>query len=156
MRTHAAIAQSFLRVAILLLVSATLVGCGPKGAELGTVNGKVTLDGQPVSGLKLEFMPVKDQQNITGEPAKTAEPDLSRPNSVGTTNDNGEFELSYSKGDNRKGAVLGWHMVVFPPETNQKLPPQYSSVEPSAMDYIIFKKVEPGENKDVMIELRSK
>lgn len=72
-------------------------GCGSKGdqPELGTVNGTVTLDGQPLAGVAVVF-----------------QPDNGRP-SRGTTNAEGKYELIYIR--QTKGAKVGPHRVEIAP-----------------------------------------
>lgn len=67
------------------------LGCGSGGPELGSVTGKVTLDGKPVTNGLVTFMPVGG-----GRPA------------TGKTDANGQYELL---GVDGKGAVLGQHRV---------------------------------------------
>jgi hypothetical protein len=74
-----------------------LAGCGGgddgriKPPELGTVTGKVTLDGKPLEGAMVEFSPA------------TARP------SFGTTDSSGAYTLNYD--EKRKGAAVGEHTV---------------------------------------------
>jgi hypothetical protein len=72
-----------------------LCGCGG-GADvptLGTVTGKVTVDGQPLAGAMVTFSPVAD----------------GRPSS-GTTGSDGTYTLQYNV-DNA-GATIGQHTVM--------------------------------------------
>jgi hypothetical protein len=73
------------------LVCLATIGCGPKGPELGSVTGKVTLDGKPVTNGLVTFMPAAG-----GRPA------------TGKTNTSGQYELL---GVDGKGALLGQHRV---------------------------------------------
>lgn len=73
------------------LVGMIVVGCGPKGPELGSVTGKVTLDGNPVTNGLVTFVPVGG-----GRPA------------TGKTDENGQYVLV---GVDGKGALLGQHQV---------------------------------------------
>ena len=72
-------------------VCLVVIGCGPGGPELGTVTGKVTLDGKPVTNGLVTFAPV----------AKGGA-------SIGKTDANGQYELLFV---DRKGALLGQHKV---------------------------------------------
>jgi len=78
-------------------------GCGSRGGPaLGTVTGKVTLDGEPVPGLSITFIP-EDR----GSP------------SYGGTDENGEYRLFFNQ--KRAGAELGSHKVIISnraPETD--------------------------------------
>ncbi|HEV7282141.1 MAG TPA: carboxypeptidase-like regulatory domain-containing protein [Pirellulaceae bacterium] len=48
---------------ISAVLLATTVGCGP---TLGSVSGTVTMDGQPVEGVQLDFEPVEGGAGATG------------------------------------------------------------------------------------------
>jgi len=108
------------------------MGCGGDGPELGTVKGKVTLDGEPLEGADLEFQPKE------GSP------------SYGTTDDNGRYDLMYTR--DKRGAMLGEHTVKITTSTTdvdergneirvpQRVPPEYSQVG-------VTKEVKPGTNK---------
>lgn len=82
---------------VLGLICLSLVGCGSKGdqPELGTVNGTVTLDGQPLAGVAVVF-----------------QPDNGRP-SRGMTDAQGKYELIYIR--QTKGAKVGPHRVEIAP-----------------------------------------
>ena len=92
----------FLLVASIVTVSFSS-GCGSRGGPpLGTVTGKVTLDGEPVPGLRITFIP-EDR----GSP------------SYGGTDENGEYRLYFNQ--KRAGAELGSHKVIIEnrePETD--------------------------------------
>jgi hypothetical protein len=94
----------------LLIVSAALVmtcaGCGPGGAELGSVTGRVTLDGQPVAGASIEFQPE------SGSP------------SIAITDDDGNYEMLYTR--DRKGARIGTHEVTISGGKNISVPKKYA------------------------------
>jgi len=78
----------------LVTLSLTLVlGCGPSGPVVVPVTGVVTLDGTPVEGASVMFMPVAVGQL----PA------------VGITDKDGKFELET---DGKKGAVEGDYAAV--------------------------------------------
>ncbi len=77
-----------------------LVGCKGKKYKLRSVEGKVTHQGEPISGLMLFFTPARvDGEHVVG------------PWSRGTTNSRGEFTLSTRYKEN--GAVVGLHNVSF-------------------------------------------
>jgi hypothetical protein len=78
---------------VVLLPLATAAGCGP---SVGTVpvRGTVLVDGEPVSGVTVQFSPV------TGE----------RP-STGFTDDSGQFVLRYNK--DIAGVLPGRQNVTF-------------------------------------------
>lgn len=78
--------------AALLFSLAT--GCTGKGnPTLGRVSGVVTLDGKPVKGAVLEFIPQESGKSVAW----------------GSTNENGQYEMAF--GQNRKGAFLGRTLV---------------------------------------------
>ncbi|MCX7400068.1 MAG: hypothetical protein NT138_20555 [Planctomycetales bacterium] len=101
----------------------TCLGCGGNaGPELSEVTGKVTLDGQPLAKVSLQFTP----ESSGGSP------------SYGVTDSEGTYELQFSM--DRSGAMPGKHRVeILPvePETDDggkpvegslivKIPPRYS------------------------------
>lgn len=101
-------------VAAALLV---LQGCGDSGPKLAEVEGVVTLDGKPLSGVMLEFQPTGGK----GSP------------SVGYTDKNGEYRLRFSR--DKFGAVPGEHIVRIDfdydpgsgdPKPSFKIPAQYN------------------------------
>ena len=82
----------------LLGVTSALVasGCGQSTPEnLGRVSGQVTLDGQPLPGALLTFVPVTPGGST----------------SLGKTNESGDYTLSYSGSIN--GAEIGQHRVTI-------------------------------------------
>jgi hypothetical protein len=72
-----------------------VAGCGGPGVKLGTVKGKVTLNGRPLQGAEVTFQPT----------AKGTAP------SAGTTDADGRYELMYTF--DTKGAVPGEHIVTI-------------------------------------------
>ena len=68
-------------------------GCSGSGQDVAPVSGRVTLDGQTMSGARLMFQP----EAVGGSP------------SYGTTDQEGRYELSYKRGE--KGAIVGTHSV---------------------------------------------
>ena len=75
---------------VLLLLS--LAGCGHSGPNLAPVTGRVTLDGQPLEMVDVYFHP-------EGE----------KPPSIGRTNKDGQYVLSYKRGV--EGGATGWNTV---------------------------------------------
>ena len=65
------------------------VGCSD--SKVGEVSGNVTFDGQPVAKARIEYQP------SFGAP------------SYGVTDENGDFELAYTRQQN--GALIGEHTV---------------------------------------------
>lgn len=90
---------------LFLVTTLALLNTGCGGGtrpKLGTVSGRITLDGKPVDGAHIEFTPVLD-----GRP------------SAGTSDSSGSYILSY-KGS-VKGARIGEHdvtMTTFREELN--------------------------------------
>lgn len=85
------------------LVACLLAGCGG-GDEFSTasVAGTVTMNGQPVNGGSITFVPIADGEgNLAGKPAS------------GPVQEDGAFTLStYQEND---GAVIGKHRVMYSP-----------------------------------------
>jgi len=80
---------------LALLAAAVLgatSGCG--GGDYGSVSGTVTLDGQPLSGAQVMFMPDEG-----GGP------------SFGETDTSGKYVLTHNSGS--RGAVIGAHSVAI-------------------------------------------
>ncbi len=79
----------------VLLVAAGLSGCGggDEGPELAVVRGTVTLDGKPVQGAIVQFVPLGGEGTT----------------SVAETDADGRYELQYTT--NRSGAVVGECLV---------------------------------------------
>ena len=77
--------------------AALLVGCGEDPHRLAPVGGNVTLDGKPLSGALVSFIPA-------AKPGQTA-----AVTSRGVTDERGDYTLTTS--DDRPGAVIGRHLV---------------------------------------------
>jgi hypothetical protein len=101
-----------------LLVTASLLaaaGCGGPPLVLAEVQGKVTLNGTPLSGVVVTFYP-----DGVGKD--------SPPYARGTTDDAGHYKLTTQ--DSKPGAVVGKHRVVvnWPPRERSddpdKAPPK--------------------------------
>ena len=70
-------------VTFVVLGLVTVAGCGGN-ADLGTVAGVVTLDGQPLANATVEFIPTDDGET--------------RSSYDGTTDASGRYELYFSAG----------------------------------------------------------
>ena len=82
-----------LRICIAFIFVATaMMGCGSDGPELAEVTGVVTVDGKPVPGAVLTFVPTGG-----GSP------------SYGGTDTDGKYRLMYT--DTKYGAMIGDHEV---------------------------------------------
>jgi len=82
---------------LLGLVLVGALGCGG-GPKLAPVSGTVTMDGSPLVGATVSFLPVSD-------PAALESP----LGSTGKTNEKGEYALETLK--QQKGALAGKHQV---------------------------------------------
>lgn len=78
----------------LVLFSPFIAGCG-SGSDLAEVEGKVTLNGQPLDGAVVEFQPTSGD----GSP------------SSGRTDADGRYELMYTF--DAPGAIPGEHVVTI-------------------------------------------
>lgn len=123
-----------------ILIACTAVAClgcgGGDGPQLGNVTGTITIDGAPVPGLNVTFVPAGK-----GSP------------SYGGTNENGVYRLMFNR--QRTGAEVGKHHVVIEnrePETDDSgnrilsgvvvaVPQKYSQPGTLSTD------VRPGQNK---------
>jgi hypothetical protein len=81
----------------VLLLGACLVGCS-SDPPLAPVSGKVTMNGKPLKNVRVDFHPDADK----GTRGK---------GSTGTTNEQGEFTLTYEEG--KPGAIVGHHRVIL-------------------------------------------
>jgi len=90
---------------------------------LGQVSGRVTLNGQPLSGATVRFAP-KDPIYGEGQGGKR----LAASVSLGITDDNGNYSLLYVKDVN--GAYIGQHKVQIEakdPSGRERLLPEFNS-----------------------------
>ena len=100
-------------VPIVCVLGLLLVGCGTPGDQppVGRVTGKITINGEPLTGVIVTFMP-----------------DLGRAAS-GVTDEEGQYDLIYL--DGVKGCKLGPNMVVFAVPTggspSHAIPKQYQN-----------------------------
>jgi hypothetical protein len=103
-----------------------LTGCGDSGPELCEVEGTVTLDGKPVAGAELTFVP----QNV---PTTMI--------SYGLTDDAGHYELAFTAA--KTGAIPATHHVKieFPGgKTAARLNKKYQA------EGAVTKEVKEGQN----------
>jgi hypothetical protein len=88
-----------MRPAFALLCSVCLsVGCGDS-RPVGTVSGRVTLDGKPLADARVNFQPISDAR----------EPGIG---SFGKTDANGEYTLTLID-EKAQGAIVGKHRVMI-------------------------------------------
>lgn len=123
----------FADVVISAVLALAVSGCGGPNAdvpELAPVSGKVTLNGQPASGVTVMFIPAGSTKGRA---------------SYGTADESGRYELMYDQ--DHKGTPVGEYKVIFskmvapdgsdlpagavPADMGavEKLPPKYSSEE---------------------------
>jgi len=120
-----------------LAIAAALVGCGGgDSVDTGEVTGKVTMDGKPLEGAILTFIP-----------------ESGRP-SYAETDAEGMYELQYTRG--QTGALIGTHTVQISTEKQgdpdsddpedqksrkEEVPAKYN------VDSELTVKVDPGSNE---------
>lgn len=104
------------RALVLLLPVLAALGCG----QTSSVKGRVLLDGQPVAGATVLFMPDAEGQ---GRPAS------------GTTDSDGYFHLTtFRRGD---GALPGtYRIVVSKTEVRSEPPDENHASKKRALDYL--------------------
>jgi len=83
--------RQFVFIALGLSILMLVLGCG---SEMQPVTGNVTMDGEPLAGVRVIFSPAEG----------------ARANSVGTTDSNGAYSLNYTRDD--AGALLGKYKVL--------------------------------------------
>lgn len=88
----------FLNILPLFAVVLAVAGCD-RGPELATVSGKVTLNGQPLDEIRVDFLPDPEKGNVADT-------------STAQTDAEGRFVLTYST-NGSPGAAVGWHRVVL-------------------------------------------
>ena len=100
--------QPLIRTSCLVLAVA-LAGCG-SGSKTSPVAGVVLLDGKPLVGASIQFVPQGTGRDATGE-----------------TDKSGEFAMSTFKP--RDGVLPGTYKVVIAPPTGTADPTPYASAE---------------------------
>jgi hypothetical protein len=85
-------------VVLMCIITALLSSCNPatKKAPMNYVEGTVTLDGAPVSGVSIRFTP-KDSSGGVG--------------AAGFSDKNGKYKLTSMTGDSGKGTLPGEYLV---------------------------------------------
>lgn len=95
-----------MRCAVSLCCLIVIAGCGGESYEIAPASGSVTMDGEPLANVTLNFQPV----NVGDTPNPG-------PGSYAKTDDKGQFTLA-TINDNTSGAVVGKHTVtVTTPDT---------------------------------------
>jgi hypothetical protein len=93
---------------------ALAAGCGASGRELGTVSGRVTLDGKPLEKARVNFQPQSAERN-TGV------------GSYALTDANGDYTLKLID-DSAAGAFVGTHRVMIKAPSASKGNPEDDKV----------------------------
>lgn len=103
---------------LYLLTMSTLSGF--EYPELGSVSGTVTLNGNPLPGARVEFVPVEKKVTLDGDKQ------IGARSSKGFTNEEGYYELRYDQ--DVEGAVVGEHRVRInkPDGPRDLVPVEYS------------------------------
>lgn len=97
-----------------------LAGCGSDNFTLAPTSGRVTVDGQPVAGLRVAFEPI-------GSSARPAP----GPEAIGVTDGDGRFTLATMSESSRSGAVVGKCRVrIWTLPSNQKDEVQFDDRSP--------------------------
>ncbi|MCC9608189.1 DUF4198 domain-containing protein [Blastopirellula sp. JC732] len=98
-------------VCSLVLLAASLAGCGRDPFACVPVSGQVTLDGQPLATARVIFSPQGDGKSaIVG------------PISYCITDENGNYQLATPHG--KQGAVIGTHSVSICGEVRDEANPE--------------------------------
>lgn len=93
--------------AALVAALVGLTGCGG-GPKYAAVSGRVTLNNQPLEGVRVDFQPIATTKEPVG------------PGSTGITDEDGRYTLSSQLDTSQAGAVVGKHQVrIWAPEGSQ-------------------------------------
>lgn len=92
--------------ATLALAASLLTGCSEKrtGPEIVNVEGTLTVDGEPMEDLRIEFWPQDVEDGAAGR---------LEHGSAGKTDADGHFVLEAADGSGEMGAVVGTHQIVI-------------------------------------------
>jgi hypothetical protein len=106
-------------IALWALALSGIVGCS-NGHKFAPVSGRVTLNGQPLAGVTVDFQPLGSSQNSEPGPGSTA-----------VTDADGRFVLHSQLEKSRQGAVVGKHQVrIWPAEGSQAPDQDAEAVQP--------------------------
>lgn len=95
----------------LLALLVITTGCGDSKFTFAPIEGRVTLDGQPVTNARVVFMP--QSRTDDGEAG---------PYSGGETDADGHYSLASTDETPRAGAVVGPHRVVISTKRSHRHP----------------------------------
>ena len=123
------------------------LGCGPKGPRVNYVEGIVTLDGDPVAGASVNFVPKTpgDSANIDGPLI-----------AGGLTDEKGKYILTSTRGGKVDGgATCGEYNIAINKKTITNLPtnPQVGMQGPPIYRYDIPRQFEMAENSGLSAEV---
>jgi hypothetical protein len=121
-------------------ISSSVMSGGRGLPELGDVSGVVTLDGKPLAGATVTFVPQIEDEEAASHVAPSS----------GMTDASGRYSLMYVK--DVEGAAVGTHIVMISapkPNGAESLPRRYNSASELGFE------VKPGSN-DAPFELTSK
>lgn len=93
---------SSLKFCALGALTCLVAGCGDSKFQFASVEGQVQLDGRPVEGATVVFMPISTRDD--GEAG---------PYSNGETDAEGRYRLATTEERSRNGAVVGSHRVII-------------------------------------------
>ncbi len=124
-------------------ISSSVMSGGRGLPELGKVSGVVTLDGEPLGGATVMFMPSAESDAEADAASRIS-------SSVGMTDEKGRYSLMYVK--DVAGAAVGKHQVIInapKPNGAEALPRKYNTASELTFE------VKPGSN-EAPFELVSK
>src|SRR5262245_38051629 len=136
---------SFVRFGLLLLAVSATAGCGQK-ANVVPVSGRVTVDGQPLANVAINFGPLTG--GLDGAYA-----------SYGKTDDNGRYSLKLVD-NGRTGAMIGKNRVTLNEstgggESDGAAPRVQFKLPPTARDGTLQFEVPPGGTDAANFEFNS-
>lgn len=144
--------QRYFGYTVLTSLVIGAVGCGGSSARV-PVNGEVRLDGKPLPGVRVTFIPEKGTEGVSG---------------FGDTGSDGRFVIIDTK-QGKPGLTPGKYKVVvnkgvlknttgeepvgavIESDLKDEFPPYYSSLAETILSYTVL-----GDGKPIIIELESK
>jgi hypothetical protein len=117
----------YFKLGTCVLIAALFGGCSSSGNPVGTVHGRVTLDGKPLPLADVHFMPEGGGRASSGR-----------------TDADGKYELAYKRGE--PGALVGAHSVrIWVSREGTKNPPIISPHFDT--DSQLHREVKSGDNE---------